>query len=96
MKVDRSITKSRMLKIMPLVDNSEAFGNALVQLADEMTKEATANIEVNEADFPIWAYVFESIATCIKMRLEPFAKDAYEDICKLLMMASIDKEGNDE
>lgn len=96
MKVDRNINKSRMLKIMHLIDDPEAFGNALAQLADEMTKEATANIEVNETDFPMWVYVFESIATSIKMRLNPLEKGAYEGICQSLGMVSIDKKGSDE
>lgn len=62
-------------------------------MMNEMTEIVTKNIIFNEADFPYWAIVFDSLLDIIKSQMDEEMLGVYEEIRKGLKVVSIREEG---
>lgn len=62
-------------------------------MMNEMTEIVTKNIIFNEADFPYWAVVFDSLLNIIKSQMDEEMLGVYEEIRKGLKVVSIREGG---
>lgn len=62
-------------------------------MMNEMTEIVTKNIIFNEADFPYWAIVFDSLLDIIKSQMDEEMLGVYEEIRKGLKVVTIKEEG---
>jgi hypothetical protein len=62
-------------------------------MLNEMSEMVTKNITFNEADFPYWAVVFDSLLNTIKSQMDEDMLGVYEEIRKDTTVVAIKKEG---
>lgn len=63
-------------------------------MLNEMCEMVEKNITFNEADFPYWAIVFDSLLDIIKSQMDEDMLGVYEEIRKdLKVVVTIKKEG---
>jgi hypothetical protein len=85
-KIDRNPFHSLVLKSMFEDKDTGAMLN-------EMSEMVTKNITFNEADFPYWAVVFDSLLNTIKSQMDEDMLGVYEVIRKGTTVVAIKKEG---
>ena len=62
-------------------------------LLNEMCEMVEKNITFNEADFPYWAIVFDTLLDTFKSQMDEEMLGVYDEIRKGLKVVTIKKEG---
>lgn len=86
MKIDKNPVTSLVLKSL-----SENKDTGIMM--NEMSEMVTKNITFNEADFPYWAIVFDSLLDIIKSQMDEEMLGVYEEIRKGIRVVTIREEG---
>lgn len=86
MKIDRNPFHSLMLN--SILENKDK-----AEMLNEMSEMVEKNITFNEADFPYWAIVFDSLLDTIKSQMDKRMLRIYEEIRKDITVVAIKKEG---